>query len=672
MGLLAPLFLTGLAALAVPVLIHLIQREKNTVVRFPSLMFVRKVPYESVRRRKIRNWALLALRLAALLLLVAAFARPFLRVGATALTGGAREVVVLVDRSYSMGYGDRWTRAQAAARGVLESLAPGDRASLVFFGSTAEIALQSVDDRARLDAALAAATPGPEATRFAPAVKVAGSVLAESTRPRKEVVLISDFQKSAWAATDDDRLPSGVTLTTVPVTDTDTANLAVTPISVRRERFEGQERAVVTAGVTNRGIDTATGVALALEVNGRALEQATVTVSPQASASATFAPITLTPAPMRLAVRVNDAALAIDNAYYAVLTPTAPIRVLVVESGRAGDAMYLTRALAIGQSPRFDVTTIAPDALDARALASAQAVIVQDAPIGDAAAAALAAFVDRGGGVLVATGARATWPQQAIFPGTLGAPVDRTRGETGRLGGVELGHAIFAPFRAARSGDFSSVQVYGYRRITPAKTAEILARFDDGQPAVVAQKTGRGQVVAFLSTFDLSWNDLALKPVFLPFVHQALRTLAGYDPRPASVTVGQVVRPDPAPEAATRVVVSPNGTRAALEAARGDAFEVTVPGFYDVRDAARDTASLVVAANVDLAESDLAGLDPATVAAGLTGAAGGTATSTAGDGPPRDEVAEQSQRLWWYLLLAGMLLLIGEHVLASRVSGGTA
>ena len=65
MGLLAPLFLTGLAALAVPVLIHLIQREKNTVVRFPSLMFVRKVPYESVRRRKIRNWALLALRLAA-------------------------------------------------------------------------------------------------------------------------------------------------------------------------------------------------------------------------------------------------------------------------------------------------------------------------------------------------------------------------------------------------------------------------------------------------------------------------------------------------------------------------------------------------------------------------------------------------------------------------------
>ena len=153
---------------------------------------------------------------------------------------------------------------------------------------------------------------------------------------------------------------------------------------------------------------------------------------------------------MRVAVRVTDPALAIDNAYYAVLTPTAPIRVLVVESGRAADAMYLTRALAIGESPRFDVTTIAPDALSSAALEKTQAVIVQDAPISDGAAAALAAFVERGGGVLVATGARASWPAQAIFPGTLGSPVDRTRGNTGRLGAVELGHAIFAPFRAAR------------------------------------------------------------------------------------------------------------------------------------------------------------------------------------------------------------------------------
>jgi len=77
---LAPYFFAGLAALAVPILVHLIQKERKDVVHFPSLMFVRRIPYQSVQRRKIHNWMLLALRAAAMALLIAAFSRPFLRV----------------------------------------------------------------------------------------------------------------------------------------------------------------------------------------------------------------------------------------------------------------------------------------------------------------------------------------------------------------------------------------------------------------------------------------------------------------------------------------------------------------------------------------------------------------------------------------------------------------
>ena len=122
MSFLTPLFLVALAGLAIPVLLHLIQRERKQVVQFPSLMFLRRIPYQSVRRRRIRHWLLLMMRLAALALVVMAFARPFFRGAdpAAAAAGGAREVVVLIDRSYSMGYGDRWTRAQAAARQAVQ------------------------------------------------------------------------------------------------------------------------------------------------------------------------------------------------------------------------------------------------------------------------------------------------------------------------------------------------------------------------------------------------------------------------------------------------------------------------------------------------------------------------------------------------------------------------
>src|SRR5436189_2048315 len=98
MGFVAPLVLVGLGALAVPVLIHLIQRERKRVVEFPSLMFVRCVPYQSVRLRRIRHWPLLLLRAAAIALIVAAFARPFLQrsADATAISGGEREGVIVL------------------------------------------------------------------------------------------------------------------------------------------------------------------------------------------------------------------------------------------------------------------------------------------------------------------------------------------------------------------------------------------------------------------------------------------------------------------------------------------------------------------------------------------------------------------------------------------------
>src|SRR5438552_3524537 len=104
MNFLAPAFLAGLAAIAVPVLIHLIHRERKVVIEFPSLMFLERIPYKSVRRQKIRHLLLLILRCAALALLVAAFARPFFQKHRPPITGrGARELVVLLDRSSSMG-----------------------------------------------------------------------------------------------------------------------------------------------------------------------------------------------------------------------------------------------------------------------------------------------------------------------------------------------------------------------------------------------------------------------------------------------------------------------------------------------------------------------------------------------------------------------------------------
>jgi hypothetical protein len=700
MSFLAPLFFIALATLAVPVLIHLTQKERKSVVAFPSLMFLRKIPYESVQRRRIRDWLLLALRLAAIALIVTAFARPFVRgTGLAAAAGGARDIVVLLDRSYSMGYGDTWASAQRLAGEALANTTPADRISIVPFADTAEVALRSTPDRSRAVADINAASPGPGSTKYGPALKLAGSLLAESLLPRKEVIIVSDFQRGGWQPDDTLRMPGGTTITPVPVGGGQGASLALTPEALLRSRENGQpERVTVTAGVLNRTSTAATDVPIQLEIDGRVVQDLKISAGPTASATVSFAPLTITHPNTRAVVRLGTAnqsvdALPRDNVFNFVLTPAAPVPVMAVSQAPAEATLYLSRALAIGEAPRFDFSLQSPDALAGDALNRARVITLNDVPISDAVAAKLIAFVEGGNGLLVALGARASWPasRAAWLPASIGPVVDRTRGAAARLSGIDFGHAIFEPFRAPRTGDFSTARFYSYRSLTAAKDAAVLARFDTGEPALVERTAGRGRVIVFASTLDLNWSDLALKPMFLPFVHQLGRHLSGFREQPAWLTIGQVLDIDAAEiaagapsgsaarAAAGRTILAPSGQRRDLTAvapapgstaAPAAALEMTEQGFYEIRGAGRDPGPMIVAAsNVSLAESNLDRMDPQELIAAVSG--NGTTGPQAGADVLPDEAQELAQRVWWYLLFAGILLLIAETVLAHRYSRAT-
>ncbi len=694
MSFLTPLFLLGLAALAVPVLIHLTQKERKSVVAFPSLMFLRKIPYESVQRRRIRDWLLLALRLAAIAMIVTAFARPFLRgSNVAAAAGGARDIVVLLDRSYSMSYGDTWSRAQRAAVQAIADATPADRISLVLFADTAEVTVRSTPDRSRAQAEINASKPGAGSTKFAPAIKLASSLLSESLLPRKEVVIVSDFQRGGWQPDDTLRLPGGTTIKTSFVEGAQGANLALTPVSLLRTREGNQpERVTVTAGVLNRTGTAANDVPIALEIDGRVVQDLKISVAANASASVSFAPLTVLNANTRATVKLGGAttpdALPIDNVFHFVLTPAAPVPVTVVSQGTADTMLYLSRALAIGEQPRFDASLQSPEGLAGDGTNRARVMLLNDVPVGETLATRLVAFVEGGGGLMIATGPRASWPSGRAnwLPAAIGQAVDRTRGAA-RLSGMDFGHEIFEPFRAPRSGDFSTARYYSYRALTTAKGASVLARFDTGEPALVEKTAGRGRVAVYASTLDLSWNDLPLKPMFLPFVHQLGRHLSGFKEQPAWLTIGQVLDVDAAEIAAgstsgaaaranpQRTILTPSGQRRSLDApaatpngsAPAAALEMTEQGFYEIRSAVRDAGQVVVAAsNVALAESNLERMDPQDLVAAVTG--NGTAGSTQGGDVLPDEAQELAQRVWWYLLFAGILLLIGETALAHRYS----
>src|SRR5688572_4756452 len=307
MSFLAPLFLLGLAAVAVPIWVHMIQRERKDIVEFPSLMFIRKIPYQSVERRRIHNWWLLALRLAALIMVVAAFSRPFFTIDSivsAATATGSREVVILLDRSASMGYGDHWTRAQDEARKVVSGLGGDDRATLVLFDRGAEEAVRATSDRGSLTAAISAATVSSDSTRYAPALRLAQSLLSRSDRGRLEAVLISDFQRSGWERQEEIPLPEGATITPISVAEPETAGLAVTSVAFQREAFSGQQRVTATAALINRGLERVTQQ-VRLEIDDRVVGTRELTLEPNSSGSVAFDAVTVAESNVRGVVRAG-------------------------------------------------------------------------------------------------------------------------------------------------------------------------------------------------------------------------------------------------------------------------------------------------------------------------------------------------------------------------------
>lgn len=691
---LVPALLAGLVALAVPVIIHLTRRQRSRVIEFPSLMFLERIPYRSMRRRKIRNWFLLLVRAAALGLLVVAFARPLftdldLEAGTVI---GPREVVILLDRSYSMAQGGRWDRATEAARRIVTDLQPIDRASLILFDTRAQAVLRSSSDADLLQRALGEARVGSMATRFGPGLKLAESILTDTDLPNREVVLISDFQRAGWNGEEDVRFPSTTRITPIAVVEADAAppeNRTVSELDLGRELFSGRERVRVAARIARVGGDAPATVPVTLVVDGRVQESRSVELDPDGAAQVSFEAVTLSEAFTRGEVRIEEDGLPPDDARRFVLSPGRASSVLVVRSARASErsALYLSRALGIaGDVPyRTDVRTA--EALTGD-LTQRSVIVLNDAalPSGDAADG-LRRYLEGGGGLLVILGeaSRISADAADLLPVRIGEPADRE--PPGRLGYVDYTHPVLDAFAGADGGDFSRARFYRYRRLEPEEEAEVLARFDDGAPAIVAGRVGPGRVVVWASSADNFWNDLVLQPLFLPLLHQTVAYLRNDAAAPEARTAGDVLdlsTPesvglrafDALPTGALvdqqRVALTPSGASVEIPLSSEQPFlDLEESGFYVIRaPGSEEPRPVTVAVNVDVSEADLRSMDPEELVLAIRAPAVASEeeNGTPQPGQIRVEDLERRQGLWRFLLVGAFLLLVTETVLSNTLS----
>jgi hypothetical protein len=557
MNFLNPLFLFGLAAAAIPVLIHLFTRRKPREVRFPSLEFLAEVNQSEIRRLRLKQWLLLLLRTLAVAFLALAMARPSLRGSAGSRGSGtaASTLVALVDVSGSMGAPDAEGRPlTATARRVVESLlatlGPADELLLVPYDRTPHpLSEAPLADATRLRAAAQALAPTASATDHAAALHLAARALAASRALNRELFWISDFQRSGFGERGLER-PVGPWTTSrvylVPLQPRSRANAALTGAALAPSADPSQPPALEVGAAAYDAVSGNVAQDFALEARelsrpgdrGNAsgattgdgstsgdpsLGRGFVSLPPRGEGRALL-PLTRAPETGG-EVLLPDDALALDNRCVFAAGRAGTLRVLVREDDGPSP---LRLALEAG-SPASGLSVRSVDASQlAAGTGDADLVVVGDVErLGPSELQRLLDFHRAGGGLLLVPGAHADlafWDDllRQLAVGTLGADTPAPPGAAWRLLRAVAGHPILDGFPARPGEPLTQARFTRVPALAPTGGARALLRFDEAHAALVEAP----RVLLLNTPLDPARSDFALSGAFLPLVHQAARVLA--------------------------------------------------------------------------------------------------------------------------------------------------
>ena len=699
--------IAGAIGASIPLILHLLNRERARRLIFSTVRFIQMSHQTNVRRHKLKRLLLLLMRILMLALLGLAFARPFFADAPviTQKTGGKRNAVIILDTSYSMQYEGVFENAKKEAVEILDGLDASDAACLILSSDNARVVAPLGSEFSHIRTALNNAETSDEHTDYLDAMQTADEVLQSIPIGGKQVYLIGDMQKRGWENfIETDKLSPNVQIHFVDVRAEKPQNYAVTEISVPPVVLKEQKASQLVARVHNFGDEPVENLQVRLFIDGNAIDSVELDIEPDDLADAVFKVEFQDEATHTGWVELPEDALGVDNKRYFTLQSLQSIKVHAVREQQRTRSRYQTvetffmkKALASGSDAVQIDFTESVSVPNASTLESVDVLILADvAELSSGEAGRVKAYVAAGGGLIVTVGdnidadvykqrlSGETGLMPCDFVQAVGDALNREQFRV--LATVKYEHPIFAPFKEPNHGDFGKARFYRIFQAVPTKDATVIAAYDDGSPALFEKPYGTlGRVLCFTSTIDREWNDLPIRAVYLPFLHEAIKYLALKDVDAApNYRVGDSVElkvsDDENGDAARSreiAVFDPNNVETRLQrnenstevSSQGSVFydDTAVPGIYSVHTSGADSTYFIV--NVDTTESDLAARDVEELTSMLKGAADESVEEEATTEliAQYHEDVEKNQNVWVYLMLAVFALAVTEMFLANRV-----
>lgn len=704
-GFLTPwLFGLGAAAIAVPIIIHLLNRRRFRIVTWAAMAFLLAAQRRNARRLKFQRLLLLFLRCAALIVLAAAIAQFTLR-GQTisAFVGATEQTTVLVwDDSYSMQYTpegapNHFERSRKVLLDYVDALGPGVRIALIKASRHAAGEVQQATlDRVGIRHAIQDAAVSDDGTDLPGALERAAKILKDApTGPRNILVITDAAARSAQSGNEAEQirkvladLSPKAALRVMDVGREDQSNIGITSLTLRRPLVTAGVPVELEVNVTNGGPRPVAEVPVTILLNGTPLRTERIARIDSGATRTLLLAVTLPePGKHMLEARVPADLLPVDDVRRLVVECRRETPVLLVDGSPAdnqqlGSTTFLQLALApAGGSATsvFAPRVITELELPHTPLSSFAAVVLSDhGPIDRSTAQSLQDYVNAGGLLVLFPGPR-TQPEAMnqnlhdLLPASVGQIV-RQNGDTSRgvaFDASQYAHPILAPFAAAsgagRMVGLGSAETQTYLQLNVASDSEseVVLKFASGAPAIVTRRVGAGRVILWATSADTRWSSLPAKPAYVPLIWEMF--YYGLSPKwlGESLTrdVGERLNM-PADAAAPGMWIGPNGNNLRVTLNANDAGQARL-----ISDIARKSGvysapsgTVKIAVNPPGDEADIRHLDARQLAAkfGVDNIDTELSPQIAGKGEQQD--------IGRPLLLAALVLFAAETFFARKFS----
>lgn len=709
MSALAWLFGLGALTIAFPFLLHLIRQTPKGQTEFSSLLFLKPSPPSLTRRSRLENILLLLLRALAIALIAIAFMRPFFR-GQNSLSEyevANRRIAILIDTSASMRRSGLWDQAERQIEKVLNGLEKGDDVSLIAFDATARTVVgfnDQLDDSlsARADSirkGFKTLDPGWQRSDLGNAMVTVADNLdvwrdsqrvegAQATVAKLQMVVVSDLQKGSnldslqayqWPATvfvefysvvaED---PTNATLQLLAATSDESD-------SGLRIRVRNSEESLVDQFFVNW-------------TNGTSAESLPFFVPPGTSR------VMQIPPEQNLNNQVFELSgdsEVFDNEYFVAPIEQQTLRVDYLGSDTPdnpeGLQYYLRRGLVESSTRKVVVRQLESGDSLADAAIGSVALTVMTSPVDEIRRDEIDEYLKAGGTLFVIlSNAETVSFSQDWIGGRLktqsGKP-RRSKNDYQMLAEIDFSSRLFQLFANPRYNDFTNIRFWNHQSVEIVDPqAVVLARFENDDPAVwKLDGSDRGCVYVMASGWNPQQSQLALSTKFVPLINGLVEIAADLPELDKSYTVGEtIVIPRAESSLRRRQMVKPDGTREAIEPDAGVFSETDQPGIYRLITDGRDSSSgdsnadadrsgqedVLFAVNVNRSESSTTAIpiEQIEMFSVNVGEQETAASERAQMRSMLDRDIEDRQKIWKWLIVAAILLLMFETWLAARTS----